>query len=69
MALAPWLAQHGHPGQQVGGPGQRGRRAWESQHWHPDAGGVPCPLSPPPPSQVSGVPQDSSGEEEDDGEA
>ncbi|NXJ38194.1 5NTC nucleotidase, partial [Ciconia maguari] len=69
-ALAPWLARHGHPGQQVGGRGQSGHwpRARESRRQHPNAAGVLCPLSPPPPSQVTGVPQDSSGEE-DDGEA
>ncbi|XP_029890479.1 cytosolic purine 5'-nucleotidase-like isoform X7 [Aquila chrysaetos chrysaetos] len=68
-ALAPWLAQHGHPGQQVGGRGPRSRRAEESQHQQPNASGVLCPLSPAPPSQVAGVRRDSSGEEEDDGEA
>lgn len=43
-ALPPWLAQHGDPGQQVGGREQRGRRTWAS--CHADALRVLCPLSP-----------------------
>uniref|UniRef100_A0A8D2QEM2 Uncharacterized protein n=1 Tax=Zonotrichia albicollis TaxID=44394 RepID=A0A8D2QEM2_ZONAL len=53
-ALPPWLAQHGDPHQQVGG-----RSTGAEGHGHP---AMLTPLG-------SCVPQDSSGEEEDDGEA
>lgn len=46
-ALAPWLAQHGHPGQQVGGRGLRSRRAEESQHQQPQCQWGPVPTEPP----------------------
>ncbi|NXT93939.1 5NTC nucleotidase, partial [Anhinga rufa] len=67
-ALAPW---HSHPGLQVGGRGQQhpcavsvGVLASAPQHqW-----GL-VPTKHPPPFQVTGAPQDSSGEEDDDGEA
>lgn len=55
-ALAPWLAQQGHPGQQVGGRGQRGRSTWwprESQRHQGGAGGALWLLSPP--TSVSGL--------------
>ncbi|NXY52131.1 5NTC nucleotidase, partial [Ceuthmochares aereus] len=58
--LSPWLAQHSHPGQQVGAR-DRGTEAPGGRRT-PSAG-VSCALSSP------GFPQDSSSEEEDDGEA
>ncbi|KAM6331244.1 5'-nucleotidase domain-containing protein 4 isoform 3-T4 [Alca torda] len=45
MALAPWLAPHSHPGQQVGGRGQRGMGVPAATHpwrWGP----VPTELPP-----------------------
>lgn len=50
MALAPWLTRHSHPGQQVGGRGQRGMGV--------PAAAPPCRWGPvptePPPASIAG---------------